>query len=358
MSFLSTLKTVLSNPKLGAASDVGAIGNLAGWIDTGSYALNALLSGSIYGGLPSNKVTAFAGPSGVGKTYYALQALSGFLKLNPENEGVIFDSEAAITTDMLIDHEVPLARVAVIGMDTVERFRTAAAKILEGYRNQNEKKGFNEPRLMIILDSLGNLSTEKEVGDVTSGTDKRDMTKPQLVRGAFRVLTLKCGELNVPMILTNHTYASIGTNYPSQTMSGGGGLNYAASTILMLSKSKDKDEGTVVGAVIRVKTEKARFTREQQVVETLLSFTKGLDRYYGLLEIAEEGKIFVKVSTRYQLPDGRKAFESQLKRTPEKYYTPEVLKAIDEYCQKRFPYGEDEMPAQGDEEVDTDVADT
>lgn len=122
--------------------------------------------------------------------------------------------------------------------------------------------------------------------------------------------------------------------------SGGGGLKYAASIILFLSKSKKKDvENHVTGALIKVKVDKSRFTREGKEVTTLFDHTKGLDRYYGLLTIAEQLGIVKKVSTKYQFPDGRTAFESVVNRDPEKWFTADLLKQIDDQVGSIFKYG-------------------
>jgi hypothetical protein len=126
-------------------------------------------------------------------------------------------------------------------------------------------------------------------------------------------------------------------------MSGGSGLKYTASTIVFLSKKKDKDGTEVVGNIIRARMQKSRFTKEHSAVEIRLTYSKGLDRYYGLLDIAEKYDIFKKVSTRYELPNGNKVFGKSINDEPEKYYTKEVLDLIDEACKKEFLYGQESI---------------
>lgn len=330
----STLLKETGNEYASVAEEGIEAGDITGYIGTGSYSLNALLSGSIYGGIPANKVTALAGEPSTGKTFYALNIVREFLKENPQGYVFYFESESAISKQMLIDRGVDIKRVGVLPVATVQEFRTQAIKILDRYMEQKEKLP-----MLFVLDSLGNLSTDKEVADMTDGKDTRDMTRAQLIRGAFRVLTLKLGKAKVALIVTNHTYDVTGAYVPIKKMGGGSGLEYAASTIVFLSKKKDKTDNEVTGAIVTAVLRKARLTIENKKVETLLEYSEGLDPYYGLLELAEKFGIFKKVSTRYELPDGSKVFESAILKNPEKYFTQDVLNQIDEKCKEEFLYG-------------------
>jgi hypothetical protein len=137
---------------------------------------------------------------------------------------------------------------------------------------------------------------------------------------------------------------------PTKKKGGGSGLEYAASTILFLSKKKDKDkDNQITGAIITANLKKARLTIENKKVETLLDYTDGLDPYYGLLDLAEKFDIIKKVSTRYELPDGTKAFESAILNDPEKYFTKDILDRIDEACKNEFLYGKSNV-ADGEDE--------
>jgi len=334
-----TLLKEAGNEYAGIAEDGIEAGDITGYISTGSYSLNALMSGSIYGGFPANKVTALAGEPSTGKTFYAINICREFLKSNPTGFIFYFESESAISKNMLSDRGVDTKRVAVVPVATVQEFRTQAVKILDKYMYREKGDKTEKPPMLFVLDSLGNLSTEKEVADMTEGKDTRDMTRAQLIRGAFRVLTLKLGKAKVPMIVTNHTYDVTGAYVPIKKMGGGSGLEYAASTIVFLSKKKDKTDNEITGAIITAVLKKARLTIENKKVETLLEYSEGLDPYYGLLDLAEKFEIFKKVSTRYELPDGSKVFESAILKNPEKYFTKEILDLIDEKCQNEFMYG-------------------
>lgn len=326
------------------ADDGIEAGDVSGFIGSGSYSLNALLSGSIFSGLPANKVTAFAGEPSTGKTFFAINICKQFLKDNPTGFIFYFESESAISKQMLEERGVDVKRIAIMPVATVQQFRTEAVKILDKYLEQ--KKNADRPPMLFVLDSLGNLSTEKEMADISEGKDTRDMTRSQLIRGAFRVLTLKLGKANVPLIVTNHVYDVVGAYVPTKKMGGGSGLEYAASTIIFLSKKKDKmldDADGRTGAVITAHTKKARLTIEDKKVETWLNYATGLDPYYGLLDLAERAGIVKKVSTRYEFANGEKTFESQIKKNPEKYFTDDILKQIDEYAKKEFLYGKDDV---------------
>ena len=153
------------------------------------------------------------------------------------------------------------------------------------------------------------------------------------------MLTLKLGQANIPLIVTNHTYDVIGSYIPTKEMGGGSGLKYAASTIIYLSRKKEKDGKEVVGNIIKAKTAKSRLSKENKEVQVRLYFDdRGLDRYYGLLELGEIGGIWKNVAGRYEI-NGKKVYGKQILANPEEYFTPEVMQALDEIAQKEFSYG-------------------
>jgi RecA/RadA recombinase len=306
------------------------------FVDTGSYIFNALVSGSIFGGVSRNKITAIAGESSTGKTFFSLAVVKNFLDSNPDGYCLYFDTEAAVNKGLLESRGIDLNRLVVVNVVTIEEFRGKALKAVDIYLKKPEDE--RKP-CMFVLDSLGMLSTEKEITDALNDKQVRDMTKSQLVKGAFRMLTLKLGQANIPMIVTNHTYDVIGAYVPTKEMGGGSGLKYAASTIIYLSKKKEKDGTTIVGNIIKAKTAKSRLSKENKDVEVRLYYDdRGLDRYYGLLELGELGGLWKNVAGRYEI-DGKKLYAKQILADPEKYFTPEVLQALDETAQKEFSYG-------------------
>ena len=189
------------------------------------------------------------------------------LDTNPDGYCLYFDTEAAVTKGLLESRGIDTARLVVVNVVTIEEFRGKALKAVDIYLKTDEEE--RKP-CMFVLDSLGMLSTEKEITDALNDKQVRDMTKSQLVKGAFRMLTLKLGQANIPLIVTNHTYDVIGSYVPTKEMGGGSGLKYAASTIIYLTKKKEKDGKDVIGNIIKAKTHKSRLSKENKEVEIRL----------------------------------------------------------------------------------------
>ena len=306
------------------------------FVDTGSYIFNGLVSGSIFGGVSSNKITAIAGESSTGKTFFSLAVVKNFLESNPDGYCLYFDTEAAVNKGLLESRGIDLKRLVVVNVVTIEEFRSKALKAVDKYLQMpiEERKP-----CMFVLDSLGMLSTEKEITDALNDKQVRDMTKSQLVKGAFRMLTLKLGQANIPLIVTNHTYDVIGSYVPTKEMGGGSGLKYAASTIIYLSKKKEKDKTEIVGNIIKAKTAKSRLSKENQQVEIRLYYDeRGLDRYYGLLELGELGGMWKNVAGRYEF-NGKKIYEKEILRNPQDYFTDDIMEKLDAVAKQHFAYG-------------------
>ena len=334
MDFLKEIVKEVGGEYTKLASDIDETET---YVDTGSFIFNALVSGSLLGGVSGNKITAIAGESSTGKTFFSLAVVKNFLDNNPDGYCLYFDTEAAVTKSLLQSRGLDINRVVVVNVVTIEEFRSKALKAVDLYL---KKKEAERKPCMFVLDSLGMLSTEKEIQDALDDKQVRDMTKSQLVKGAFRMLTLKLGQAKIPMIVTNHTYDVVGSYVPMKEMSGGSGLKYAASTIIYLSKKKEKDGTEVVGNIIKATTHKSRLSKENKTVEIRLYYDeRGLDKYYGLLDLAEKYEIFKKVGTRYDIGDGTTQFGKTINENPEQYFTPQIMQAIDEAAKNGFTYG-------------------
>lgn len=351
LSFMQGLVKELDDEYINVAADGLSSAEFSGFIDSGSYSFNGLISGSMFGGIADNKAVVLAGESATGKTYFTLGICKHFLDQYKDSFVFYFDTEAAVTTGMLKDRGIDPARVIVGEPQTIQEFRTKALNIIASYMKTPEAA---RPKMLMVLDSLGALSTNKEMEDVASGSDKRDMTRQQLIRGAFRTVRLKLAKAKIPLIVTNHTYLGVGSMFPTQEMSGGGGVKYAGDAILFLSKKKEKIGKDVIGNIIHVKTYKSRLSKENQMVDVLLTYNKGLDRYYGLLPIAEKHGLIKKVSTKYELPNGKKVFEKFIKEYPEQVFTEEFLMKLEEAVQKEFKYGMGDIISEDLEVVEDD----
>ena len=317
------------------------------FVDTGSYIFNALVSGSVFGGVSGNRITAIAGETSTGKTFFATAVVKNYLKDNPDGAVFYFDTEGAIEKDLLVSRGIT-ERFYKVDVATVESFRHQAYKILDNYMKEPEE---NRRPMMFVLDSLGMMSTTKETEDTLNDKQVRDMTKSQLIKGTFRILTSKLAKANVPMIVTNHTYDVVGAYVPTKEMGGGSGLKYAASTIIHLSKSKEKDGKEIVGNIIKAKTNKSRLSRENQQVEIRLFYDeRGLDKYFGLPQLAVKYGIFEKAGSYLKMPDGKKVYEKTILGEPEKYFTDDVMQQLDAAAKLEFTYGGREDTSDDSEE--------
>ena len=340
LDFLKIIKSAVKNFEENAKTEIE-------FVSSSSYIFNAIISGSIFGGMPRNRITALAGEEGTGKTFLAMSIVKSFLEKYEGSNVVWFDTERAVDETFFASRGIDSSRVFIIRPQTLQIVKTQILQIIEGYKNQKDRKP-----MMMVLDSLGNLPTTKELEDSTEGKEVQDMTRARQVRSIFRVITEPLGEVNVPLLITNHTYEVIGEWVPTQTISGGGGIKYAASTIIYLKKSKDrdqKDKKVVNGIIVKAQADKSRFTKAYKPVEMRIDFTKGLDKYYGLFDLAEKHGVFEKLpSGSYMHPDfpERKLSKMDFAREPEKFYTEEILQKLDKAAIKEFKLGTDEVSSE------------
>jgi len=316
-NFLTSFVDELADEDTNMMVDGIGSSEFTGYIDTGCYALNALCSGLIYGGIPNNQCTSFVGESAVGKTYIALGVVKYFLENASDNAGVFYcDTEAAVRKQMLVDRGIDPSRVLRTEAITIEEFRTKAIRFLDSYRDNVKEEDRADSPMLMVLDSQGALSSNKEIEDTASTKedkrDVKDMTKPGLLKGMYRVLRQRMAKVQIPMIVTNHVYASMDQYKPS-VISGGSGLIYAGDLIVNFRNNQLEDkEARKDGVYIIANTFKSRVTKRNQEVKLKLSYTTGLDRYYGLLDIAERSGVIVKNGPKYVLPGGAKVYGKEI----------------------------------------------
>lgn len=353
-----TLLKAINNPYISVASEGKSAGSLSTFVNTGSYALNAVISGSLFGGIPSNKITMFAGEPSTGKTFFSLSIVKNFLDDNPEALVFYFETEGAISKEMLEDRGIDSTRVMIAEVSTAEEFRNNCVQLIEEYLKTPEK---DRDRVLCVLDSLGMLSTEKESADAAEGKNTRDMTRAQVLKSAFRTLTLKLSRADIPMIVVNHVYDAMDA-YSPKVVGGGKGSQYAASTIVQLTKAKavGSDTGGAsadksrVGAIISCTASKSRLTIEMSKVKTLLHHATGLDPYFGLFEMAREAGLIIKEGNRFvNTLTGEKDWGKNIvnPKLAHNTFTHEFLTQLDVWVQANFKYG-----AVDDDEVITELS--
>jgi RecA/RadA recombinase len=267
------------------------------WIDTGSMVLNALISGSLYGGVPNGRITQLAGPSGAFKTGVVLNIIA-----NAQKKGmipVIFDTEGAIDPESAVKFGVDITRVKYVGCESVEQTRNAIHKFLNKVREQKQFGKF-----VIVIDSLANLNSEMELSRMDKDSMSADMgTFAKSIKSLLKRCTNLSTLTKTPIIVTNHVYDDPSAMYPSleKNMPGGKAAVYLPSVTVQLarklvksSENKQVDDKLSAsqknysGVVIRALTVKNRFIKQYLEGEFYLSFSKGIDRYFGLLEIMKD----------------------------------------------------------------------
>jgi RecA/RadA recombinase len=266
---------------LGERMDKSEVSKVDRHIHSGNYMLNACLSGSIFKGYPGNRSICVAGPSGTGKTFLMLNAVK-----NAQEAGefvIWYDSENAIDQETLRKFNIDLTKFRYEPCGTVQDFRTSITKTTDILIEQ-KRKGIAIPKLLIILDSAGNLATQKEIDDAASGSEKSDMTRAKVLKSIFRIMMTRLAECKATFLFSNHTYLTQGM-FASTVGGGGTGIEYSASIILFLSKAQNKEdegEGAVkTGIVVTVTPNKNRFAKPSKI-KFIIHFTRGMNAYVGL----------------------------------------------------------------------------
>lgn len=278
-SFNDLNKEMAKHSTYGDTLDKSTISEIDHFIPTGNFHLNACLTGSLFGGYPNNRAVALAGPSGTGKTYLILNAVKQAQDMGYSI--VFYDSENAVDKELVEKFGVDPKKFRYEPCNTVQEFRSSVTALTDLLIEQ-KNKGATLPKVMIILDSAGNLATQKEIDDAKSGSDKADMTRAKLLKSTFRILMTKLGIIKVPFLFTNHTYQTQDL-FSKQVGGGGTGPEYAASIILFLGKAKLKEGTEQTGIIVTARPNKNRFAKPLPI-KFHISFSKGMNPYVGLEE--------------------------------------------------------------------------
>jgi RecA/RadA recombinase len=278
-SFADLNREMSKISEYGDTLDKSTISEIDHFIPTGNYHLNACLTGSLFGGYPNNRAVALAGPSGTGKTYLILNAIKQAQKLGYSI--VFYDSENAVDKALVEKFGIDASKFRYEPCNTVQEFRSSVTAITDVLIEQ-KKKGIKLPKIMVVLDSAGNLATQKEIDDAKTGSSKADMTRAKLLKSTFRIIMTQFGICKIPFLFTNHTYQTQDL-FSKQVGGGGTGPEYAASIILFLGKAKLKEGIEQTGIIVTAKPNKNRFAKPTPI-KFHISFNKGMNPYVGLEE--------------------------------------------------------------------------
>lgn len=288
-SVLDIVKKVDDTAEIIAES---AYSNIKEWIPSGNYILNACMSGDLFKAIPTGRVISYYGPSSVGKTFLAC---SGAREAQKMGYTVIYmDSEGAVDAKFVARLGVDPTKLIIKQVSTIAETSQFIASICKGLQEQEDTYGMHQ-KVMFVLDSLGNLTSDKERDDTISGNNKRDMTKAQELKALFRVNATPLAKLQCPMVVCNHSYAAIGSYIPTQVQAGGSSITYNASITIELSaaklvdndndkKAKDKagsENAVKNGVLVTAKPVKSRFCRPIKI-QFSIPYFKEPNPYVGL----------------------------------------------------------------------------
>ena len=278
-SFADLNKEMSKHSTYGETLDKSTISEIDHYIPTGNFNLNACLTGSLFGGYPNNRAVALAGPSGTGKTYLILNAIKQAQQIGYSI--VFYDSENAVDKALVEKFGIDASKFRYEPCNTVQEFRSSVTAITDVLIEQ-KAKGIALPKIMVVLDSAGNLATQKEIDDAKTGSSKADMTRAKLLKSTFRIIMTQFGICKIPFLFTNHTYQTQDL-FSKQVGGGGTGPEYAASIILFLGKAKLKEGIEQTGIIVTAKPNKNRFAKPTPI-KFHISFNKGMNPYIGLEE--------------------------------------------------------------------------
>ena len=338
------------------------LSRVGGWIDTGSYVLNAIISGSIHGGIPKGRVTMLGGESMTGKTLFVLKILA-----NAQKEGlipVIFDTENAVDPEGAARIGLDISKVKYVPCVTIEQTRNALYKFLTSIK----EKGL-EGKFIVAIDSLGNLQSELEHSRMGKESTSSDMgSKARAMKSLMQTCTNLGATTQTTILCTNHVYDDPAAMFPSieKHMPGGKSIVYLPSVTVQLARKPMKSDGgktmdaetavgqkNYAGILIRALTRKNRFIKQYLQGEMFLSFHTGLDRYYGLLDLAVGVGAVVQTGSTYQLPDGKKIGYYKNFRKDIDLWENTILPVLEEKIKTEWAYSggdDDDVPDEVEEE--------
>jgi RecA/RadA recombinase len=327
-----------------AVLDAATLSTADDWIDTGSYALNAIISGSMYKGIPGGRITGFAGPSMAGKTLIMNKVMA-----NAQKKGyipVIWDSEVAVDKKSAEGAGMDTSRVKYYPVETIEDCRNQMCAFLD-----NVIKADNpDLKFIIAIDSLGNLASAKEIKDTAAGKDAADVgQRAKAIKSMMRTLTYKAAKAKVPVLFSNHVYEGM-EMFPTlvKSQSGGKGPIYLASVLVQLSTRNEKSSENpneqsvaiahnISGVTLGAMTVKNRFVPSYLKTELYLNFKTGLDKHTGLFEIAEAFGVIEKPGRTVMYKGESLGYRKDLEKDPK--FWEKIMPELEKVLQDKLCYG-------------------
>jgi RecA/RadA recombinase len=311
-------------------------------IQTSVPMINVALSGSLEGGLTPG-LTVFAGPSKHFKTAFSLLLAKSYLEKYEDAVVLFYDSEFGSPQSYFDSFGIDTGRVLHTPITDIEQLKFDIMSQIN-----NVERG---DHVIIIVDSVGNLASKKEVDDALEGKSVADMTRAKQMKSLFRMITPHLTIKDIPMVVVNHTYSEIGL-FPKQIVSGGTGIYYSADNIFIIGRQQEKDGTDIVGYNFIINVEKSRFVREKSKIPVEVLFEGGISKWSGLLDVALEGGFVVKPSNGWYSVKGEEKKYRQKDTYTKEFWMPMLTsKAFRDYIESKYQMATNEMMAN-------DISDT
>ena len=337
--------------------DESALSNVTQWIDTGSMPLNAIVSGSLYGGIPRNRLTMISGESMVGKSVFVCKILA-----NAQKQGlipVIFDTENAIDKQMAENLGLDISRVKYVPCFSIEETRNSIYKFL----TKAKEEGITD-KFIVAIDSLGNLENQLSLNRMEKENTSMDMgTRARSIKTLLRTCTSLAAYTKTTFVVTNAVYDDPSAMYESiiKNQPGGKSVVYLPSVTVQLARKPEKadekaNNGELVtgqrnypGIIIRALTVKNRFIQQYLQAEMYLSFKSGFDKYYGLLDLAVGFGVVQQSGPTYSMNNEKLGYYSSWKKDETIWNA--ILPRLEEKIKENWAYGKianEEIPDESE----------
>lgn len=317
-------------------------------ISTAVPIINVALSGKLDGGLTPG-LTMWAGPSKHFKTAFSLLMAKSYLDKYPDAALLFYDSEFGSPQSYFQSFGIDTDRVVHTPLTDIEELKFDVMKQLQGVERGDH--------LIILIDSIGNLASKKEVDDALDGKSVADMSRAKQVKSLFRMVTPHLNLKDIPMVVVNHTYKEIGM-FPKDVVGGGTGSYYSADNIFILGRQQEKEGTEVVGYNFIINVEKSRYVREKSKIPISVSFNGGISRWSGLLDVALLSGHVVKPSngwySKVDVATGEVSEKKyRFKDTETKEFWSDVLnnESFKTFVQDKYKVASDEIMQDGFEDL-------